>query len=324
MATIPLAVFDGPFQGGVAMPRSYSRRKFLTTTAAGLALATTDLTLGDVWAAADRKPRKLAHVLSDETYSLRELIGQGKLSLLTSAAFHKKLGIRGVSLNDMFFKSWDKDYLDKIKQTFQDNDRVLTCLIMEGELATADADARRRQIDSNTAKLKAAGYLGAPVVRMNLGGVGRGESNMKQGVDRCVAAFKEMLPLARDLGVRITIENHGGVSGTVEGIIAVIQGTNPKWVGSLLDFGNPPVRFKPDVFAKLAPYAYHTHVKARGFKADGEALGADYGRLLGILKKHRYAGAVSIEWGGRSQLPPVEGVEKMRDLIHKHWPELTN
>jgi sugar phosphate isomerase/epimerase len=309
------------------MASSYSRRKFLKHTAgsvAGLALATTDLTLGDVWAAADRKPRKLAHVLSDETYSLRELIAQRKLSLLTAAAFHKKLDIKGVSLNDLYFDSWDRDYLDKIKQSFHDNDRIITCLIMEGELATPDAEARRKQIESNTAKLKAAGYLGAPVVRMNLGGVSRGESNLKHGVDRCVSAFKGMLPLARDLGVRITIENHGGVSGTVEGILAVVQGTDPKWVGSLLDFGNPPVRFNPAVFAKLAPYAYHTHVKARGFKADGEAVGADYGKLLGILKKDKYGGAVSVEWGGRSKLPPVEGVEKMRDLIRKHWPELAN
>jgi sugar phosphate isomerase/epimerase len=309
------------------MASAYSRRRFLKSTAggvAGLALASTDLTLGDAWAAAAKKPRKLAHVLSDETYSLRDMIEQRKLTLLTAAAFHKKLDIKGVSLNDMFFKSWDKDYLDKIKQSFQDNDRVITCLIMEGELAMADADARRKQIDSDTAKLKAAGYLGAPVVRINLGGVGRGEDNLKEGVDRCVAAFKEMLPLAKDLGIRITIENHGGVSGTVEGILAVIQGTDPKWVGSLLDFGNPPVRFDAKVFAKLAPYAYHTHLKARGFKADGEAVGADYGKLLGILKKDKYAGAVSVEWGGRSKLPPVEGVEKMRDLIRKHWPELPN
>src|SRR5207302_5408252 len=106
-------------------------------------------------------------------------------------------------------------------------------------------------------KLKAAAVLGAPVVRMNLGAVGKGEDDAKEGVDRCIAALKEMLPVAQDLGVRITIENHGGVSGTVEGILAVIQGTDPKWVGSLLDFGNPPVNERPEVFANLAPFAYH-------------------------------------------------------------------
>jgi L-ribulose-5-phosphate 3-epimerase len=131
-----------------------------------------------------------------------------------------------------------------------------------------------------------------------------------------------MLPLARDLGVRITIENHGGVSGTVEGILAVIQRTDPKWVGSLLDFGNAPVRHDPEVFARLAPHAYHCHAKVEGFKPDGEATDSDYGKLLGILKANNYAGAVSIEWEGRGDA--VEGVEKLRDLILKHWPELPN
>jgi sugar phosphate isomerase/epimerase len=305
------------------MPHALSRRRFLKTTAAGLALAATDLTLRDIWAASDKEPHKLAHCLSDETYSLRDLFRDGKLTMLTAGAFHKKLDIKGVSLNDMFFKSWDKDYLDKVKQNFKGNGRVITCLIMEGDLATRNEGVRRKQIASNTAKLKAAGYLGAPVVRMNLGGVRRGESDLKEGVERCVSAFKEMLPLARDLGVRITIENHGGVSGTVEGILAVIKGTDPKWVGSLLDFGNPPVRFDPEVFGQLAPYAYHCHAKLPSFQANGEAEGADYGKLLGILKKDKYAGAVSIEWEGEG-VGPVDGVKKTRDLILKHWPELPN
>jgi sugar phosphate isomerase/epimerase len=305
---------------------AFSRRRFLQTTtggALGLALAHTDLTLRDVWAAQDKKPRKLVHMLSDETYSLRSLVQSGKMTLLNTAKLHKKLDIKGVSLNDMFFKSWDKDYLDKILDSFKANDRVITCLIMEGNLATGNEDKRKKQIESDTSKLKAAGYLGAPVVRMNLGGVDtKDESDRKEGVERCIDAFKQMLPLAKDLGIRITIENHGGVSGTVENILAVINGTDPKWIGSLLDFGNAPVSHKPAVFAKLAPHAYHVHAKLEDFKEDGEATNSDYGKLLGILKDDKYAGAVSIEWEGRGDA--VEGVKKTRDLILKHWPELPN
>jgi sugar phosphate isomerase/epimerase len=131
-----------------------------------------------------------------------------------------------------------------------------------------------------------------------------------------------MLPIAQDLGVRLTIENHGGVSGTVEGILAVINGTDRQWVGSLLDFGNAPVHFEPEVFAKLAPYAYHAHAKVGDFKPDGEATDADYGKLMAIFKEVKYPGAVSIEWEGRGDA--VEGIKKTRDLILKHWPELPN
>jgi sugar phosphate isomerase/epimerase len=296
-----------------------SRRQFL---AAGASLASTDLSLRSIWAAQAKDPRTLVHCLSNESYSLRGLYGQKKLDHHTVAAFHKDLGIRGVSLNDIYFASWEKDYLDRIQETFRASERKITCLIMEGNLATAKEEARKKQIESNTAKLKAAGYLGVPVVRMNLGGVGKGEDNLKEGVERCIDAFKQMLPLSRDLGIRITIENHGGVSGSIEGILAVIQGSDPKWAGSLLDFGNPPVGHKPEVFEKLVPYAYHTHAKLADFKDDGEATNADYGKLLGILKAANYSGAVSIEWEGKGEA--VEGVKKTRDLIQKHWPELPN
>ena len=108
----------------------------------------------------------------------------------------------------------------------------------------------------------------------------------------------------------------------VESILGVIQGSDPKWVGSNLDFGNPPVGHKPEVFEKLVPYAYHTHAKLADFKDDGEATNSDYGKLLGILKAAKYAGAVSIEWEGKGEA--VQGIKRTRDLILLHWPELPN
>src|SRR5207253_5510989 len=131
-----------------------------------------------------------------------------------------------------------------------------------------------------------------------------------------------MLTLAMDLGIRITIDNHGRVSGTVEGILDVIHGVDPKWIGSNLDFGNAPVNQNPDVFRRLVPYAYHTHAKVEDFGPDGEATNSDYATLLGILKNANYTGSVSIEWEGKGEA--VEGVRRMRDLILKHWPELPN
>ena len=80
----------------------------------------------------------------------------------------------------------------------------------------------------------------------------------------------------------------------------------------MLDFGNAAVRQKAEVFEKLAPYAYHVHAKLEDFKPDGEATDSDYGTLLGILRKDKYQGAVSIEWEGKGDA--VAGVKKSRDL----------
>src|SRR4051812_24099739 len=96
--------------------------------AAGAALVAESVSNRTAWAKA--QPHKLQHVLSNETYSLRDEIRAGKLSLLTAGDFYKSaLRIRGVSLNDMYFKSWDESYLRQILENIKANDRVVTCLI---------------------------------------------------------------------------------------------------------------------------------------------------------------------------------------------------
>src|SRR5436305_13099524 len=98
---------------------SISRRALLASSA----LAAGGITTQAAWAGANRKPRQLRHMLSNETYSLRDEIAAGTLSLLTAGEFYnKELGIRGVSLNDIYFKSWEKGYLDQIAESFKAND----------------------------------------------------------------------------------------------------------------------------------------------------------------------------------------------------------
>ncbi len=256
-------------------------------------------------------------LISCESYSLRELIGSGQLTLLTFPAFVKNLGITGVTLNDMFFESWDKDYLDRLKQAVADAGCVVTGMIIEGNLATGDEGARRAQIEEDLRKLRAAAYLGAPVVRINIGGTDDEQQDPTVGVERVVAAFREMLPVAKELGVKITIENHGGVSKKADWILRVIKGTDPKWVGSCLDFGNWPDEVRYEECRKLAPYAYHVHAKAHAFDESGEAE-YDFGRILATLRAAGCKAALSIEWEGGGD--PVVGVEKSRDLLLKYWP----
>jgi hypothetical protein len=49
----------------------------------------------------------------------------------------------------------------------------------------------------------------------------------------------------------------------------------------------------------------------------GDPADYDLPRVLGILKKSYFRGALSIEYVG--DLPPVEGIRASRDLIIKYW-----
>jgi len=266
------------------------------------------------------KERGQRPVLSCDTYSLRDYYGDGKLSHESVMALMKDLGIPGVALNEGWLQSNDKSYLDKLKAAAAASGVRITGVIVDGDLVGGDEAARKRQIEHDAERMRAAAYLGAPIVRLNLGGTGSAETDATVGIERAIDAFKQLLPLARELNVKMTIENHGGVSAKADWILSIIKGTDPKWVGACLDFGNWPEELRYSESEKLAPYAYHVHAKTHNFGPDGEDVNKDYGKLLGYLKAAKYRYAVSIEFEGPGD--QIEGVKKTRDLILKHWPEL--
>jgi L-ribulose-5-phosphate 3-epimerase len=258
------------------------------------------------------------NILSCETWSFRDLIRSGKLDMLGVPAFYKEQGIPAISYNDMFFKTTDDAYIDQVKAAVAAAGRVVTSYIIEGNLAMADEGKRIEQIEADKRKMRAAKRLGASIVRINVGNTGRENVDDTLGVDRVVKAFNEQLvPLAKELNIKMTMENHGGVSKTAANIVRIIKATDPKWVGALVDFGNFPIEHKYEEVEMVAPYAMVTHVKVNVFDDKGEAKEYDFPRLLAMLKKVNYQGPLSIEYEGKGD--PVEGVRMTKALILKYW-----
>lgn len=277
------------------------------------------MALGMTQQSAEAKRPKV--FIACETYSIRDHMSkepaEGKYDMISVMKVMKDLGMKGVTLNDIWMKSYDKPYLDQIKKAAKDNGIIIAGFICEGNLSTTDEARWKAQVDEDAMKMKAAAYLGAKVVRLNLGGLGDQEKDDTIGTDNCIKAFKELIPLAKQLNIKMTIENHGGPSKKADNIVRIIKATDPKWVGSCLDFMNWPAGTYYDETAKLAQYAYHTHAKCRTFKADGEEETIEYSRMIKMLQDAKYKGAISIEFEGPGD--QLEGVRKTRDLILKYW-----
>ncbi len=267
---------------------------------------------------ADDPSLRGGNILSCETYSYRELLLAGKLDVLAVPEFYKKEGIRGISYNERYFKSRDDAYVDQVKAAVKKAGRVVTCFVIDGNLVLADEAKRKQQIEHDLESIRIAHRLGAPLVRVNIGATDRAENaDDTTGLERAIAGFKQILPLARQLKIKISIENHGGVSRTADNIVKIIRATDPRWIGALVDFGNFPAEIRYDEIAKLAPYAMGAHVKGKDFDQSGEMTTYDLPRALGLLKAQKYKGALSIEFEGQGD--PIEGVRKSRALIVKHW-----
>ena len=275
------------------------------------------LALGALAAADDPKLRG-GNILACETWSFRDLIRAGKLDMTGVPAFYKEQGIPGISYNDQFFKSADDAYIDQVKAAVASAGRVVVSYIIEGNIAVADEARRKQQIERDKERMRAAARLGAPIVRINVGATGRENADDTLGVERVVQAFnQELIPLAKELKLKIGIENHGGVSMKAENIVKIIRATDPKIVGALVDFGNFPIAVKYASVEMVAPYALTTHVKVNVFEDNGDAKEYDFPRVLKTLKQNHYTGPISIEYEGKGD--PAEGVRKTKALILKYW-----
>ncbi len=167
------------------------------------------------------------NILACENWSFRDLIRSGKLDMLSVPAFYKEQGIPGISYNDVFFKHVDDAYIDQVKAAVHQAGRVVTSYIIEGNLAMADESKRKAQIEADKTKMRAARRLGAPIVRINVGNTGSEHADDTLGIERVIKIFNdELVPLAKELNLKISIENHGGVSKTAANVVKIIKATD--------------------------------------------------------------------------------------------------
>jgi sugar phosphate isomerase/epimerase len=106
-------------------------------------------------------------------------------------------------------------------------------------------------------QLELAAAIGADVLRTVIGFEGTIEATIRQ----TRAAMESVLPLARQLGVRIAIENHEDV--TAAELRQLLDALDDPQVGACLDTGNDLVVYGDPLEAarELAPRAYTTHLK---------------------------------------------------------------
>jgi sugar phosphate isomerase/epimerase len=183
---------------------------------------------------------------------------------------------------------------------------------------TVDSDLTTNEVQKQKAYLAAAiqtGYfLHAPLLRLTLGG----DAGDRVAFDRAVSLMSSILPVAIASGVKLAIENHGGLSADPDTLIEFVQHFHSPHLGVCLDFGN----FEGDPargMTQLAPHAIHVHAKSRAFEANGEETTIDYRACMSALKEAKYDGAISIEYEGDGEA--ATGIQYTRALIEKYWGE---
>ena len=240
----------------------------------------------------------------------------------------EEFDIRLLELNSPFFAYADPDnpatsrlaagYLIELRQRARDSGVQLLNVAVDGhgDLASPDNKERKQAVDNHKKWIDACLALGCNAFRANTG-PGRGESVTETHIGKCIESFGELTELCAQAGIRLLMENHGGVSVSPENILRVMEAVGSDHCRVLADFLNWPAEDdKLENLRMVAPYAWATHAKFLSFTADGESREIDCAAAIGILKDAGYDNPFGIEYEGKTD--DREGVLKSKALLEKH------
>lgn len=259
-------------------------------------------------------------------WSLHKTLFSGQLSNLEFPAEARRLGFDGIEYVNAFFPKSAKDlgYLGELKRRC-DLAGVESVLIMvdgEGFLGDSDAAARSQAIENHRKWIGAAAFLGCHAIRVNARSMGSREEQQHLAAD----GLRRLTELGKAEGIKVIVENHGGLSSDGSWLAAVMREVDDPWCGTLPDFGNFHLgddewydRYKG--VEEMMPFAHAVSAKSHDFDIDGNEQHTDYRRMLDIVMKAGYRGWIGVEYEG-GQLSEEEGIlatKKLLERVRRSW-----
>lgn len=188
--------------------------------------------------------------------------------------------------------------------------RVVNVPIDVGDISQPDDAKREHDLKLIQLWIDAAAYLGSPAARVNSG---------SGDLETAIHSYRRLAEYAAGKGVRLVIENHGGLSADLANLRRMLDEAGPNF-GTSPDFGNFDESVRYDGLALMAPHAAVVHAKTYDFDERGEFHGFDLARCLGIVRDAGYDGPLSVEFEGDGDQP--DGVRRTIALLRTLEPSL--
>lgn len=309
------------------------RREFLVRTAGGFVAGGVAAGTGRTWPAAQGHASKAdsadkRHRLAVSTWSLhnyfestreKEFTLPGKMLELLDfpEMVVDRYKVHHFEFCAPHFASTEPSYLRELKARMDKVQSRLANMPVDieeiwtgGGLSDADTKVRERAIQASKKWIDIGKELGARSVRCDPGKMN------PQDLSLTIDSYKQLAAYAKSRGVRVIIENHGGVgSEHPEELVKLFQGVGGDFIGALPDFGNfPDEETRQKGLKLLFPYAHMVcHAKGLEIDANGDETRFDFKKCVEISKQVGYKGVYSIEYEGPGD--PYVGVQKVLDEL---------
>ena len=252
----------------------------------------------------------------------RSTLFGNKLDHLDFAKVTKEeFGISAVEYVNQFFKDKAEDaaYLAEMNKRASDLG-VKQLLIMidgEGNLGDANLHKRAEAVKRHYKWVDAGKTLGCHSIRVNAASSGSYEDQVHRAAD----GLRALSEYAKEAGLNVIVENHGGLSSNGQWLASVIEKVGLDNCGTLPDFGNFNIgggqhydRYQG--IKELMPFAKGVSAKSHDFDDQGNEIHTDYLKMLKIVLDAGYRGFVGIEYEG-GKIEEAEGILATKKLLER-------
>lgn len=251
----------------------------------------------------------------------KSLFGNNMDHLDFAKVTKEEFGISAVEYVNQFFKDKAEDaaYLAEMNKRATDLG-VKQLLIMidgEGNLGDANLHKRAEAVKRHYKWVDAGKTLGCHSIRVNASSSGSYEDQVHRAAD----GLRGLSEYAKEAGLNVIVENHGGLSSNGQWLAAVIEKVGLDNCGTLPDFGNFNIgggqhydRYQG--IQELMPFAKGVSAKSHDFDDQGNEIHTDYVKMIKIVLDAGYRGFVGIEYEG-GKIGEAEGIMATKKLLER-------
>ncbi|MGB4901367.1 MAG: TIM barrel protein [Saprospiraceae bacterium] len=269
------------------------RRKFLESTTVGLMgmplLSTGSLLNHQNWI--------MKSDISLAQWALVDEVKSGKWKNLDFPKIAREdFGLNGIEFVNTLFEVPTEGYLKKLKANAATHGVTMVLIMVDDEGdGASDTSAGRKQFDINHRKwIDIAHYLGCHAIRTNCRGPKDADKN--EALKWAIESYSMLLDYAKSSGIKVVIENHGGVSNDPDWMVSLMKSINHPLFGTYPDWRSPSPEFDNVTYLeKMLPYAMGMSYRNQ----PTEELTA---RMIKMSKEGGYIGWYGIESTGRDAI----------------------
>jgi sugar phosphate isomerase/epimerase len=281
-------------------------------------------------------------------------ISEGRMSVFDWITMAKDLDADGLEMYQGFFTSFENSYLDSVGDAIHSAGFAMPMLCCSPDFTAPEADKRKHEIEREAEMIRITRKLGEPgAVCRVLSGQRYPQVPWEQGREWVIDSIQQLLPVAREYGVVLGMENHykdgfwtyPEFAQKMDRFVSIVDAIDDRQYfgvqydpSNALVAGDDPLELLRHVVDRVVSMHASDRYLAEGatlddlrqsdgtigYSADlrhgvtGKGLN-DYDAIFGALAANNYHGWVSIEDGLNGMEEMAESLQFLRSMSERYF-----